>query len=140
MPTTKAQAKSILRWLKPACRRLHVDDWHITVSFGDLPDEVPTGSDASTFVATEADKAIIFIPDRFWTYDAREQRRILTHELLHLHVERLVRAPEALKARVASDVWETFDHEARREYERTIDNLARAFAPHMPKFKGRQTT
>jgi hypothetical protein len=113
------------RWLpyvRDLADRLHLKDWAFA-----LDDDGPSGSDDAASICCVEGRRIghIRLSDSFLANIPTVQRHIVTHELIHCHVDAAWSiAVEAMPAEV---------HPAfRRMAEHAVDGLADAFAPLMP--------
>lgn len=130
----KPSDAALLRYITKLKRLLFLRVWTI-----ELEDEEPetdaTGNlpVASVFVARQANYAKLRVHPMLWQQSAVTQRVTLTHELLHLHVDRLYSDMlTLLKANMPPSALEGVEIMLLDQYERTVDALADAIEQFLP--------
>jgi hypothetical protein len=108
--------------------------WEITVSTESAPDD----SWADIEVSTNLYHATIRFSPKLWDEKHEDVKRVVAHELIHIHqtgVERLVETLEKQLGAAAYDllttVWDV-------ESERSADSLSKVIAQLMPEPKGKK--
>ena len=127
---TDEQALYLHGWVRRAADLLGLREWSIVVTPWRVDDETAY---AGTFIRDYGDQARVSIGRRFLTIGADEQRRTLTHELLHPPFYRVTRPAIRMVTghlgRMAEDLFRTALTDAE---ELAIDRLATAIAPFLP--------
>lgn len=123
--TNRDKAKA---YIADAAERLNLKQWTIVVSDNLPPDDAYADVEASTNLW----QATIRLSEDFWKEKPESQRRIVAHELIHLHyagVERLVNQLESSLGSIAFDIvnsiWDV-------ESERGADSLSFPLAEILP--------
>jgi len=123
--TKRDKAKA---YIADAAERLNLKQWTIVVSDNLPPDDAYADVEASTNLW----QATIRLSEDFWKEKPESQRRIVAHELIHLHyagVERLVNQLESSLGSIAFDIvdsiWDV-------ESERGADSLSVPLAEVLP--------
>lgn len=109
--------------------QLGCPQWELEVAFQPPQDD----DDAAILIIGNEDRATLYVPSTFFAWEAERQRRVLTHEALHLLFERaraayddaighLVQPGQAGAVTVTPD----------RLMERGIETAARAIARFLP--------
>lgn len=124
------QRRVIESYLQTAAEALGLGAWAVTLSGG-----VPKTSTATaeTFLRDDADEAIIAISDSFFDWPEPTRRKVLIHELLHLHLHDLTKYARDAVEDELGQAWERLFAMTLSSFEeRAVDRLASAIAPLMP--------
>lgn len=76
--------------------------------------------------------ATLRVSSDFWTLDPEEKRRIIAHELLHVHYAGAERAVEALDGVIGTESYAILSNIYEREIERAADALSTVVARLLP--------
>ena len=124
------QRRLIDAYLRNAALALGLGSWSLSLSKG-----VPTGktSTAETFIRDDADEAIVAVSDTFFDWPEPYRRKVLVHELLHLHLHELTKyARDAVEGDLGQTAERIFAMSLSSFEERAVDRLAVAIAPLLP--------
>ena len=95
-------------------------------------EQAPEDTYADIQVHPEAPEATIRVAHGFWALTPDEQRRVIVHELLHIHMAAMVNLKDDLEKTLGTTAFDIFDAAFERAHERTTDKLARLMAPLLP--------
>lgn len=127
---TTAERKRLARYTCRLAVTLGLRDW--TLNF---PEEEPTDKKAAAAVATVYGRRIAsvwFSPD-FLDYPPEQQRHIVVHELLHIHLDPIrTLADSTLPAAIGVAGWAIFEPALRERVEHAVDAIADALACALP--------
>lgn len=126
---TEQEWRSLEGYVAKIAGILGLRDWKIDVKRDAPPD---ANNEAATWIANDADEAHIHVNDRFREWEADLQRAVITHELLHLHLDRLHDFGEQALRGAAAHAWPGLEENYRRLHERTTERLAQAISPLLP--------
>lgn len=124
-----AQFAAYQNYLRALAEHFLIGDWQITLERGRSND------DARAEVSLNRDKqeACIWLNRDFLAYPPEQQRRSITHELLHVQTARMCRAMSQLADQHPDNAAVLYANTRLNEEEEImIDRLARAIAPLMP--------
>lgn len=116
-------------WLADAARAIGLGGWRLYLEPTPVANE---DHDAEIHISSEADVGTIWISAAWRDQPEPELRHALTHELCHMHVERLWGMAGELTSELGSQAERLADEALRLEVERTTDRLAAGFAPFLP--------
>ena len=102
--------------------------WKVEVS------KHPTEEDnwADIEVSDNLWSATLRVSSDFWSLDSAEKRRIVAHELLHVHYAGAERAIEALDGVIGTEAYAILSNIYEREVERAADALSMVVAKLLP--------
>lgn len=102
--------------------------WTVTVS------KHPTEEDnwADIEVSENLWNATLRVSSDFWGLDSNEKRRIVAHELLHVHYAGAEGAIEALNGVIGTEAFAILSNVYEREVERAADALSTVVAKLLP--------
>jgi hypothetical protein len=109
---------------------LELRDWHLTVQHAE-----PPGGDCHgwCFVTYGRKRAMIRVANDWWDEDPTEQRHIVVHELLHIHLDTLDSFHRnALPELVGRSAAIAAQEDNRERIELIVDVVADALARHLP--------
>jgi hypothetical protein len=103
-------------------------NWKVDVS------RHPTEEDnwADIEVSDNLWSATLRVSSDFWTLDAEEKRRIVAHELLHVHYAGPERAVESLSGVLGTESYALLSAIFEKEIERSADGLSTVVARLLP--------
>lgn len=104
---------------------LNVSHWKVTIA----RDASDVDSWADINPHEQNATAELRISHDFWRQTPEMQREVLTHEILHLVTARLDQTVEALEDAMGKVLWAVFEPQFVNATERTVDHLAKIFAP-----------
>lgn len=135
-----ARRRALVAYVRRLKAELHLQAWHVRIVW-----EYPNTDDgAGGDVQAETEPmgarwlAELRLGEGFWRLDRAGVRRVLTHELLHLHhadLFRLVDADEAepiLRQGLGAVAFGMFSGNVKRELELMVDQLTAIVEPAMP--------
>lgn len=129
---TKTNRRQLELYVAELARTLRLADWTVKVSWEVAADSDTEDTLAAMMPEPRRKHATLRLGAAFAQRDAREQTRLLCHELVHLHLwpaEELVRSTFAL----LGDGERTVAHLALEQLlEHATDGLADAFGPLVP--------
>jgi len=102
--------------------------WEITISSESCEDDAW----ADVEVSNNLYHATIRFSPRLWLEKPEDIRRVITHELIHIHQAGVERLVEALEKPLGSAAYEVLAHVWDTESERAADSLSMAVAPMLP--------
>ena len=121
----REQAKA---YVDAALSVLNLKQWEVKISDLLPPDD----SYADVEVSTNLWQATIRLSEDFWKEKAESQRRILAHEMIHMHYAGVERLLETLEASVGSMVYSIVSNIWDIETERGADALSVPLAELLP--------
>ena len=107
---------------------LNVSPWKVTIA----RDASDVDSWADINPHEQNATAELRISHDFWRQTPEMQREVLTHEILHLVTARLDQTVEALEDAMGKVLWAVFEPQFVNATERSVDHLAKIFAPTFP--------
>lgn len=128
---TDEQRARVGGWLRASADLLGLRDWRIHAS------PFPAQSDclAATHLRHDAEVAWVAVGRDFLAADPDDQRITLTHELLHCHVQPIIRmATELVASELGRRTEAVIETAIDRVQERSIDRLAAGMAFLLPAF------
>lgn len=126
---TEWQHEAVSRWMRAAADQLALRDWRIILSAYQCTAEAI----AEAWVADESDTAWIAVENGFLKAGEEWCRASLTHEVLHCHIQRLVRMHEQLVEKELGNRTEAVIEMAGRiTMEQVVDRLAWAVSRFLP--------
>jgi len=120
--------KAVERYCNDVLPLMHLTQWTIKVS-ADIPSD---DSWADIEVSPNLWEATIRISADFFQESPESQRRILAHELLHVHHSAIERAINSLEGILGSQAFELLDKLWDTETERAADSLSFVVAGILP--------
>lgn len=105
--------------------------WEITVS----PDSAPDDSWADIEVSTNLYHATIRFSPKLWDEKPEDVKRVVAHELIHIHQAGIERLVETLEKQLGSAAYELLNTVWDVESERSADSLSKVMAQLMPEPK-----
>jgi hypothetical protein len=120
--------RSVERYCNAALPLMHLPHWRVRIA-SDIPAD---DSWADIEVSTNLWLATIRISDDFFRQEPELQRRIVAHELLHIHNAPLERLIESLDGVLGSQAYEMLDHLWDAEGERIAEALSFVVAERLP--------
>jgi hypothetical protein len=120
--------RSVERYCNAALPILRLPQWSVRIT-ADIPAD---DSWADIEVSTNLWQATIRISDDFFRQEPELQRRIIAHELLHIHNAPLERMIESLEGVLGSQAYEMLDHLWDAESERIAEALSFVVADLLP--------
>lgn len=126
---TEDQRADLLSYFADMAVRLGAPGWQLEVAMQ------PAGADddASIFIRDDTDKATLHVPPDFFSKPPEQQRRDLTHEALHLVLDRSQKAyQDAIDGLVPAGFEGPLTTTPQRLHERGIESLAQAIAHLLP--------
>lgn len=116
-------------YLAEAAAAVGLSHWELLLSLDEPEDE-----DATASVEVSDDYAIAWLRFRepVAASGPGNLRRVIMHELLHVHLWAFSQTAGLLRPRVSSDVWDVFTAMWNHVDERTTETLARVMAPLLP--------
>lgn len=121
----REQAKA---YVDAALSVLNLKQWDIKISESLPPDDAY----ADVEVSTNLWQATIRLSEDFWKEKAESQRRILAHEMIHLHYAGVERLLETLESSLGSMVYDVVNNIWDVETERGADALSIPLAELLP--------
>lgn len=126
---TLDQAEAIRQWLQQVAPMIGLHGWRFYVSTR----EAQADASASSSVRVDSDEAWIAVEAGHFGVAERVRRQVLTHELMHCHVQPFVQPiVDLLEERLAAPTWELARALLRSPEERMIDRLAWAISEYLP--------
>lgn len=116
-------------YLRTLAQHFLIGDWDVVLERGRSDDD----SRAQVALAHEKSAACVFLNRDFAAYPPEQQRRTVTHELVHVQSARVCRAMHQLAEQFPEH--EAIAYARKRldeEEEIMVDRLARALAPLLP--------
>lgn len=127
---TKAQHRSLARYIRAAADVLGLRDWAITLDSEPCEDEAHA---ATVVTIRERRHAFIRVAPEFATYDAEEQRHVIAHELAHVHMDGdLDYLTEVLPHIIGIATWVPMEAALRALHEQGIDGVAIGMEARLP--------
>ena len=120
--------RSVERYCNAALPLLRLPQWSVRIA-SDIPAD---DSWADIEVSTNLWLATIRISDDFFRQEPELQRRIIAHELLHIHNAPLERLIGSLEGVLGSQAYEMLDHLWDAEGERIAEALSFVVAERLP--------
>ena len=108
--------------------------WEITVS----PESAPDDSWADIEVSTNLYHATIRFSPKLWDEKPEDVKRVVAHELIHIHQAGIERLVETLEKPLGSSSYELVATVWDVESERSADSLSKVLAQLMPEPKGKK--
>jgi hypothetical protein len=105
--------------------------WEITVS----PESAPDDSWADIEVSTNLYHATIRFSPKLWDEKPEDVKRVVAHELIHIHQAGVERLVETLEKPLGSAAYEMLSTVWDVESERSADSLSKVIAQLMPEPK-----
>lgn len=136
---TNSQMRSLGRYVSDIAQMLGLDDWKITVH-AEEPGDAIDGSDAIASVSCTYGRKIasLRLGKDFLNSPPEEQRHVLVHELIHVHmwgVLALVRT--TLPKMLGESAYDVLLTALTQQDEHATDALATAVAPMLPLWGGK---
>ena len=107
--------------------------WEITVS----PESAPDDSWADIEVSTNLYHATIRFSPKLWDEKPEDVKRVVAHELIHIHQAGIERLVETLEKQLGSSTYELLNTVWDVESERSADSLSKVVAQLMPEPRGK---
>ena len=107
---------------------LNLKQWEVKVSESLPPDD----SYADIEVSENLWSATIRLSEDFWKEKPENQRRIIAHELIHVHYAGVERLLNTIQTSVGSMVFDVLNHVWDTETERGADSLSTPLAKVLP--------
>ncbi len=120
--------RDVEKYCNAALPILRLPQWSVRIS-ADIPAD---DSWADIEVSTNLWQATIRISDDFFRQEPELQRRIIAHELLHIHNAPMERLIESLEGVLGSQAYEMLDHLWNAEGERIAEALSFLIADRLP--------
>lgn len=131
---TDKQRLSLVNYVGRLADALGLGEWHLVLHY----DSADAGNAAEVSVVPGRRTAHISLSEDFPTFDPEEQRHVLVHELIHIHLDRIrTYARDTLPEVMGRPAWAAWHVTERDLNEYATDALAAAFAPHMPLWSGK---
>lgn len=131
----KYPIKRAEKYTQAVARGMGLSDWDVGVKREVLTDQTEDG----VFILARClqtygrDQAHVQLSETFFEHlSPEEQRDTIVHELLHCHIDYIIRATDALETQLNPPVWHLFRTELRERMEIITDRIARALAPKFP--------
>jgi len=121
-------SKQIRDYISAAKDTLGLSHWEVTVSEDPAPDDAW----ADVEVSTNLYQATIRLSPNFLKQKDTEIRRVVAHELIHLHQAGVERLVEALEKPLGSAAYEILSYTWDIESERAADSLSTVLAGVLP--------
>ncbi len=121
-------SKAITNYVNRCKDILGLGHWTVTVGAGAPPDD----SWADVEVSTNLYNAIIRCSPDLWKQKKDEIRRVVAHELIHLHQAGVERLVESLEESLGSAAYSILSHVWDVETERAADSLSVPLARLLP--------
>lgn len=112
--------EKVKAYIASALPLLNLRQWTVNVS-NSLP---PDDSFADVEVSTHLYQATIRLSEDFWKETPTSQRRIIAHELIHVHYAGVERMIENIEESVGTIVYDLLDRIYDVECERAADSLS----------------
>ena len=118
------------QYLRDLADRLLLRDWEIALSREWPQDPLAY---AAVVVCREDNQAVIYLQDGFLGHPAEDRRKWLTHELMHVHLDRPQRVMERLGEQFPDNTATVFAKQMHHdEIEISVCRLVRILAPTLP--------
>lgn len=121
-------SKAVKDYVQAAKDTLGLSHWEVTVSEDPAEDD----SWADVEVSTNLYHATIRFSPALWKQKDTEIRRVVAHELIHLHQAGVERLVEALEKPLGSGAYEILSYTWDIESERAADSLSTVLAGVLP--------
>lgn len=127
--------RSLAKYIFSIAKEFGLRDWDLYLMPEKPPDEEAAASVRCVYGRR---KANIYIGDDFWHSNPEEQRRIILHELIHVHQDQtLTLVEETLPDLLGKPAMFTFEKAYRQANEHGVDALAAAIADRYPLWEGK---
>ena len=121
----KHEIKRLAAYVEAAKPTLRLSDWTILVQEEAVPPADEPHTLASTYTISGRKLARIVFYEEFWSLTAREQRHVVAHELVHIHVNKLMRHINGpIAEHINPPAYSLWAENARIDMEMLVDNLA----------------
>lgn len=136
---TDRRFRSLCKWASVIASEFGLGDWHITIHESH-PGESNTGSTAIASVSTVYGRKLaeVTIHPNFFHTDPEEQRHVILHEFLHIHLRQtreLIRS--SLPAAIGQFAFDQFFEGYTLLDEHATDALATAIERYFPLWEGK---
>jgi len=126
----------IYNYIRSAADKLRLRDWDIAYMVHEQPEahKDPDQETYASVVPTYGTSADIRLSDSFFRLGATDQRRILIHELCHLHAHMFHHVAEQVEKALeeSPEGKEMLRHILTEAEEHAVDQFARILAPSFP--------
>lgn len=133
MKISKPERQALERFVRAGLITLGLPQWRVTIS--DEPVNDDSTDEANIDPEDCSHTARLRLGNSFWEAKEPEQRRILTHELLHLIAYRTTDYVGTLKRFMSPDLWTHFWEEFEKKEDVMIEDLTLLLADRMPKLR-----
>jgi hypothetical protein len=126
----RARQEALVAYVTMLQHELKLDHWEIFLDFERPPDS-PDNPLAQTRVTFESDEATTRYSLDIESWEPESLRQTVIHELIHLFVEHaLLDTSDAIQRMASEQAHSAWHSMAKREWERIVDRIATAIAPH----------
>jgi hypothetical protein len=123
-----SRAEYLQQYLRNAADIIGLRDWEISYE----PEDSPPDEAEARICALDNQRAFIGLAPKFWTHPPEQQRRILTHELVHLHFDRFSKFAELIEPQLAASTFQLFADGLEQAEEQAVEALARVLSQALP--------
>ena len=125
-----ATSKSVfLEYLNGLQELLHVSHWKVVI---DWEENCHNTCDGQLAVTTGRYSATLWLHNNFFTLPLVDQRRVLVHELLHIHTDKILSSAAAGFKQLSKDTKAVVTRLTREAEEYTVDALSEVLAQFVP--------
>lgn len=116
------------RYINKLANIMGLRDWEIHA----VTEPIGEGNIAQCNLVFGQRVAAIALSENFFNQPPQEQRSTITHELIHCHVEQIMRHQKTFEELFPKDLWLAFCWEQHESMEYAVDAIAVAWAQSLP--------